>query len=186
MLNKVIDFIDQQVSILGYIPSMYGMVDRIRIDGKELPASYCKNEWKHLNEFTEGFFYHRLIGEIDSEIVDEEETVSCQRYEIKNYPMRAVFCKEKKAFQNDVYLQERIANELIGAIRLKNSKSVCIELSADIVEAVVNSTDIDVYSVFEKEYNNIEQEPLECVLISVDYTITIQGATECFEKMCDI
>jgi len=184
MLSNVITYIDLRLSSLGYMPLMYGLVDRIRIEEKEVPAQYCKGEWKLLEDFTAGFIYHRIIGEISSEDIEEEETVSCEAYEKKTYPMRMVFLKAKSSFENDIYDSEKIGNEIASYLKISNNKSVCIELGADVVEVLPSSINTNIYEVFDNEFKGIDKNPLDYILVSVDYEIIIQGQVSCFDSIC--
>lgn len=185
MLSNVIAYIDQRLSTLGYMPLMYGLVDRIRVEGKEIPAQYCKGEWKNLEDFTAGFIYHRIIGEISSENVDEEETVTCEAYEKKTYPMRTVFLKAKSDFNNDLYDSEKIGNEIASYLKVSNNKAVCIQLGADVIEVLPNSINVNTYEVFDSEFKGIDRNPLDYILVSVDYEIIIQGQVSCFDTICN-
>lgn len=184
MLSSVIQYIDQRLLSLGFMPVMYGLVDRILVDGKEIPAQFCKGEWKYLYDFSAGFIYHRIIGEISTEDVEEEETVSCEAYERKTYPMRCVFLRDKKAFSNDVYDSEKIGNEIASYLKVSNNKSVCIAIGADIVEVLPNSINTNIYDVFEEEFTGVEMIPLDYIMVSVDYEIIIQGQIACFDTIC--
>lgn len=184
MLSSVIAYINDRVITLGYIPAVFGLVDRIKVDEKELPATYCQNEWKYLNDFTDGFIYHRVIGSIDVEEIDEQETVSCEQYQRRNYPMRFVFCKLKSKFSNDTCTNELIANELMSVILFENNRFLGSIIGSDIVTVERASANINGYDVFSEEYTNIETTSLDYYMISIDYNIIIEGKKSCFDKMC--
>lgn len=184
MLSSVISYIDSKLSALGYMPLMYGLVDRIRVDGKELPAAYCNGEWNHLEDFTNGFVYHRIIGAVSSEDIEEEETVSCQGYLEMTYPMRLVFLRCQESFENNIYASEKVLNELMQAVRIKNNKELSISINADVVESFANEGSNNLYEVYESEYQGTTTIPLGYIMVSVDYNITIQGAISCFTPLC--
>lgn len=184
MLSSIIDYINERVISLGYIPTVYGLVDRIKVDGKELPAQYCQGEWKYLTDFTDGFIYHRVVGSVNVWEVDEEETVSCEQYQRREYPMRFVFCKLKSKFANDIYSNELIANELLSEILFENNKLLGGIIGSDIVNVESASANIDIYDVFTNEFTNVDTTPLDYYMIAIDYAIIVEGKKSCFDKIC--
>jgi len=182
MLNEVITYLDSLLSEIGYMPKPKGLVEKNAIDGKEIPSTFCKGEWSALN-VEDSFTYHRLIGTISSEELDEEQSVSCEPWIQKDYPMRLVFCKRKKEFNNSIYDSISVGEDLANAIHILNNKALSISLKADTIQVQPGDIEINTTNAFNEEFG-LDTIPLDYIFIYVDYTITITGANSCFKNLC--
>lgn len=184
MLSEVIEFIDTRLASLAYAPASKGLVEKYAIDGKEIPSTYCLGEWKALN-IEDSFIYHRLIGTISTDELDEDEQVSCEPFSQKDYPMRLVFCKKRSEFNNTIYDSQSVGEDLANAIHTLNNRSLTISLGADTVQIQPSEIETNTTNAFNQEFG-LESIPLDYIVIYVDYTITITGANSCFKNICQL
>ena len=182
MLSEVINFIDTKLANLAYVPASKGLVEKNTIDGKEIPSAYCLGEWTALN-IEESFIYHRLVGTISTDELDEEEQVSCEPYSQKDYPMRLVFCKKRTEFNNTIYDAQSVGEDLVNSIHILNNRALSISLGADTVQIQPSEIETNTSIAFNEEFG-LDQIPLDYIFIYVDYTITITGANSCFRTLC--
>lgn len=182
MLSEVITYLDSKISEISYASKSKGLVEKYNIDGKEIPSTYCLGEWKALN-VEDSFVYHRLIGTISTDELDEEEQVSCEPFSQKDYPMRLVFCKKRTEFDNTIYDSQSVGEDLANAIHTLNNRLLSISLGADTVQIQPSEIESNTTNAYTEEFG-LEDIPLDYIFIYVDYTITITGANSCFKILC--
>jgi len=182
MLNEIITYLDSKLALISYIPQSKKLVEKYTIDGKEIPSTYCLGEWKALN-IEDSFIYHRLVGTISVEELDEEQQISCEPFSQKDYPMRLVFCKKRTEFDNTIYDSQSVGEDLANAIHTLNNRLLTISLGADTVQIQPSEIETNTIAAFNEEFG-IDPIPLDYIFIYVDYTITITGANSCFKNLC--
>ena len=182
MLSEVIAYLDSKIAELDYVPSSKGLVEKYTIDGKEIPSTYCLGEWTALN-VEDSFIYHRIIGTISTEELDEEQQVSCEPFSQKDYPMRLVFCKKRTEFNNTIYDAQSVGEDLVNSIHMLNNRALSISLGADTVQVQPSEIETNTTLAFQEEFD-LDIIPLDYIFIYVDYTITITGANSCFKTLC--
>lgn len=181
MLSEIITYLDSLLSEIVYIPKSKGLVEKYSINGKEIPSLYCKGEWKALN-VEDNFIYHRLVGSVLVEELEEDQQTSCEPWSQKDYPMRLVFCK-KKIGKNTIFTPQSVGEDIANSIHILNNKSLCIQLKADTVQVSADSIETSTTIAFPEEFG-LDTIPLDYIFIYVDYTITITGANSCFKNLC--
>ncbi len=182
MLNEIITYLDSLLSDIGYMPKSKGLAEKYTIEEKEIPSTFCKGEWQAIS-VEESFIYHRLIGTVSVEELDEEQQTSCEAWSQKDYPMRLVFCKKKKEFNDNIFDAQSVGEDLANAIHILNNKVLCIELGADTIQVQPSDIESNITNAFKEEFD-LEAIPLDYIFIYVDYTITVTGANSCFKNLC--
>ena len=182
MLSEIITYLDTKLALISYFPNSKGLVEKSVIDGKEIPSTYCLGEWKALN-IEDSFIYHRLVGTISFEELDEEQQVSCEPFSQKDYPMRLVFCKKRTEFNNNIYDSQSVGEDLANTIHTLNNRLLTISLGADTVQIQPSEIETNTTTAFNEEFG-LDTIPLDYIFIYVDYTITVTGANSCFKNLC--
>ena len=182
MLFNVINYLDEKLSEIPYLVNPKGLAELYEIDGDEIPATFCLGEWTGIN-IEGGFTYHRQVGEIAIEEMEEEQQVSCEPFQSVTYPMRLVFCKLKSELNNSSFDPERVGNEISRKIHTLNNKALCLEIMADTVQVRPTGINTNTTEVYDEEYG-LDTVPTEYVLIYINYEIIITGAVSCFEGLC--
>lgn len=182
MLNEIITYLDSRLAEIGYMPKSKGLAEKYAVNGKEIPSTFCKGEWKALN-VEDSFIYHRITGTISVEELEEEQQTSCEPWSQKDYPMRLVFCKKKNEFNNSIYDAHSVGEDITNAIHILNNKALCIQLGADTIQVQPNDIETNTTTAFGEEFD-LDAIPLDYIFIYIDYTITITGANSCFKNLC--
>jgi len=182
MLSEIITYLDSLLSEIGYMPDSKGLVEKYTIGENEIPSTFCNGEWQALS-IEESFIYHRIVGTISVEELDEEQQTSCEAWSQKDYPMRLVFCKKKSEFNNSIFDAQSVGEDLANAIHILNNKVLCISLRADTIQVKPSEIESNVTNAFGEEFD-LDIIPLDYIFIYVDYTITVTGANSCFKNLC--
>lgn len=188
MLEAIIPYVNGKIEALEMFQKIHGLCELITKDGKTYPAEYCNNEYKQVSDFDKfkGVVYHRLNGDIVTTELDEEETVSCDPFYSREFPMIGVFVINKKHLKgigNDAYLEGKIANAISNTIAGRSSKALIIELGADNVSIEINNLIIDRNKIFDSEYEGIENFfRYEFLYVAIEYSIIVTGANSCFNN----
>lgn len=188
MLSEIVEHINTKISTLQLFEKTYGLCETITKDGKSFPAEYCNNEYKQIDfDRYKGVVYHRLIGNISTEELDEEQAVSCDPFYQRTFPFRTI-CVIKKSqlgIDNDAYLESRLAQDLLVTIGETNNKELRQTLRVDSVVFEVINLITDREEIFESEYSGIENFfRYEYAYIAIDYNIIVSGSFSCSDLIC--
>jgi len=189
MLDTIITHINTKIGTLSLFEKTYGLCELITKDGKTFPAEYCKNEYKQVSDFDKykGSVYHRLTGNISTEEADEEQTVSCDPFYQRTFPIRtvAVIKKDLIGINNDAYLESKVAQDFLSVIGETNNKALRQSLRVDSVSFEVENLIINRDTIFNEEYEGMEPFfRYEYMYIAIDYSIVVSGSFSCFDLIC--
>lgn len=184
MLEVIVPYINSKIEALDMFQKLYGLCETLTSDGKSYPAEYCNNEYTKVEiDKYKGIVYHRLTGEISTEELPEEETVSCSPFYSRTFPFRSVFIIKKeflKNIGNDAYLESKIGNTLASNIATSNNKQLRIDLGADSVSIELNNIILNRNEIFESEYSGVDNFfRYEYLYVAIDYSIIITGNVSC-------
>jgi hypothetical protein len=189
MLEIIVPYINTQIDSLNMFDTRYGLCDFIAKDGKTFPAEYCNGEYKPVTDFDlhKGLVYHRLIGDISKEEVEEENSNGCNPFYETTFPLRTVACIKKehiKGIGNDAYLENKIAQNISNVIAGNNNKALRILLRCDGVEFIIEGIKTNRDEIFDEEYSGYDQSFMryEFLYIAIDYSVKATGNVSCFEN----
>ena len=188
MIETVISYINSQIQVLELFVNRMGLVELIRKENEYFPAEYCSmGEYKEIKT-EEATVYHRKTGRTVIR-EQEEESNGCDLFQCYSTPMKAVIWLKKdilKQKNDDQYIEEKIAHNIINAITTINNIILTSTLKADSVSVSVSGYNTDRYGVWKEEFSVPMPVKFDYMLISVDYDIEICGQASCFENYgCD-
>jgi len=149
------------------------------------PAQYDSNdELKQINfDAKKGVGYHRLTSTVTSSTEDADES-GCEDSLTIEYPLKVVFSANKDFLttKNDsAFTDLKIAETIQNLLVVSGDRQLTSNLTASVVTISPTGYDIDKYSVWDAEYTNIDNKvKWDRVLISVDYTVSIEAPQHCF------
>jgi len=187
MLEVIVPYINSKIEALNMFQKLHGLCETLTADGKSYPAEYCKNEYKQIEiDKFKGIVYHRLTGEISTEELPEDETVSCDPFYSRTFPFRSVFIIDKKHLKsigNDAYLESKIGNTIASNLATSNNKQLRIDLGADSVSIELNNIILNRNEIFESEYSGIDNFfRYEFLYVAIDYSIIVTGSVSCINE----
>jgi hypothetical protein len=189
MLKEIVEHINTKIAALQLFEKTYGLCEAITKDGKSFPAEYCKNEYKQVGDFDKykGVVYHRLTGSIETEELDEEQTVSCDPFYQRTFPFRtvALIKKSELGIDNDAYLGQRVAQDLLITIGGANNKTLRQDLRVDSISFEVTNLITDRDTIFQEEYKGMDNFfRYEYMYIAIDYEVIVSGSFSCSDLIC--
>jgi hypothetical protein len=189
MLNEIVEHINTKLTTLQLFEKKFGLCETITKDEKSFPAEYCNNEYKQVGDFDKykGVVYHRLTGSIETEELDEEQTVSCDPFYQRTFPFKtvAVIKKDQLGVSNDAYLEARVAQDLLITIGETNNKALRQALRVDSVSLEVTNLITSRDIIFEEEYKGILNFfRYEYMYIAIDYNVVVSGSFSCSDLIC--
>ncbi len=183
MIKSTIQYINSQLSTLDIFSKPNELTTQIRKLGKVYPGIYEGNEIDEINlDFSLASVYHRMTGEIEVEQT-EDDTTGCDEKLTETYPMRLVCYFPKTAFDNDAYVELKVANNIKKVLANSNILSVANDFGLYSVETNVKSLQTDAFEVWKNEFDGIDfRVPSSYCLISIDYDIILTGNLTCFHQ----
>lgn len=177
MLPSVIEHID---SLLTFKTN--GITRLEHKDGVSYPVIYSGGgDSEHINfDFFQEQCYHRLIGEID--ITDEDsETSGCGVDRTETYPMRlVVYFPNKTLGHDDAYSAYRMSNNIKNTLP-HSFQTIANQYGLYDIHLEINSINLDSFDVWNNEFENVDfKVPSNYNLISIDYTLKLNGEKDCF------
>lgn len=178
MLSKVIDYINNRLSTLNVYEKTFGLCDIITDNGRTFPAEYCGSSYNSAADFSNysGLAYHRLNNDIGIEQTADDSSTGCAVYSKKTYPIRSVFCVKKR---DNAYSEELLVSDIEKVISSQNIKSLCDELSMEIVSVSVRGTITDRNKLYKDEFDSENKIGYEYCYFAVLYDIVIEGDLNC-------
>jgi hypothetical protein len=189
MLKEIVEHINTKIDTLQLFEKLHGLCEKITKDEKSFPAEYCKNEYKQVGDFDKhkGVVYHRLTGSIETEELDEEQTVSCDPFYQRTFPFRtiAVIKKSQLGINNDAYLEQRVAQDLLITIGETNNKSLRQTLRVDSISFEITNLITDRDTIFTDEYKGVPNFfRYEYMYVAIDYNVVVSGSFSCSDLIC--
>lgn len=188
MLEVIIPYINSKIEALEMFQKQHGLCEIITVDKKSYPAEYCNNEYKQVSDFDKfkGVVYHRLNGDVSAKELDEDESVSCDPFYSREFPLVGIFVVNKKHLKgigNDAYLEGKIANTISNRLAVSNNKELRIELGADSVLIEIDNIILDRNKIFDSEYKGIDNFfRYEFLYIAIEYSVIIKGSVSCLKE----
>lgn len=178
MIRLIIENINTQID--DFVTE--GLTSLIRRGEQVYPAIYQGGgDSEGINfDFSKANLYHRITDAIS--IDQEEYSITDGLKTTETYPMRMV-----AYFPNNLLRTDDSYSTIKVAANLKNKlpaqlNAIALLLNLDDVEIVLNSVQLDSFVVWGQEFTNVPYSiPSTHSLISIDYTITLSGAQNCFQ-----
>lgn len=183
MLEIIIAYINSRIASLGHFQELKSLCEILKKDDISFPAEYCtKDEYKQIDfDSYKGLVYHRLTGEVSrSEAAGENS--GCETYIVQTYPVRTIFSVPKDILKTDNnFIDIKIAENVVNAITLKNSKILTANLKADVVSIKIKSYSTDREKIWKEEYEGVEMVVnYKDILGAIEYDIVVEGSLSCF------
>jgi len=180
-MKQVIDYINSLLCLKYNEENIYGLVEIVRKTTEAnkfdlFPASYSDSEYKKI----ESGIYHRLIQPY-RQTLDPDSGCSNQLF-LRQYSMRLVAIIDKSKLLNDAYQDQLISEQLTGFIEFRNNKQLSVLINADSVYTEINRVNLSREDVFKSEFSGQNFVPYNRTLISIDYTIFINGNKACLDQ----
>lgn len=187
MLKEVIEHINNLVTL--DVSKFYGLVEKVTRYAEPItsyPAEYVGGgDFTPINfDFHSSLVYHRVNGSQSSQ--ESESATGCGMDLTITQPMRLVLYCSRDLISREVYGVDKIVHNVRQDISFNNSTTLSSSLKSDYVSVVVNSVNMDFYSVWAEEFNNVDYSlNSDKCLIAFDYTIEIKGEKDCLSYICE-
>lgn len=182
MLQTIVPYLNNLLSALDYTERRYGLC--VQLIGKEgsFPAAYeSSGNYEHI-DYERNVCYHRLIGEVEIERGDEEESPTTEEYMEYSYPMRCVTFLNRGAVLDYGYEEDIVGERISSVLYTEKNKSLNALLGADSVHTDVVRMELRSTENWEKEFVGIDYKlPSSMIMLSHDYTITVRGLKSCLD-----
>lgn len=171
-MNELIyQAIVSKLSPLGYYNKNY-FVEIITRNGVKEPAQWTNNEYKAILDIDKyDLYFIRLNGNIQ---VTESDDVACDTTLTKVLPLKLVSIVKKKEFGCDSFVDfkhvSNIEKYLIGTYKIQGFESVYTTLKTSNLDRNISN-----------EYTGKEID-FEYSIVQIDFTLTLVGNVNCFEK----
>ena len=187
MIKEVIEHINGLVTL--DVSKFYGLVEKVTRYAEPVtsyPAEYVGGgDFSPINfDFSSSLIYHRVNGSQSSQ--ESESATGCGMDLIITQPMRLVLYCSRDMISREVYGVDKIVHNIRQDISFNNSSSLSASLKSDYVSVVVNSVNMDFYSVWADEFNNVDYSlNSDKCLIAFGYTIEIKVEKDCYVYECN-
>lgn len=185
MLKEVIENINSKLIASGMFEKAYGLCEIIEKDKLKYPAQWCLGKYEQVSDFDsfKGLCYHRLNGKV-SISQQEDDAEGCEIHSTKTYPCILIAGVKKDLFKNknnDGYIELSIIENIEAEISSQNNIAISKLLGAEFISIQITGASYDRYSIFRKEFSNIEMKiPFEYAYISIEYNIIISQKLNCY------
>jgi hypothetical protein len=189
MILSVVQYLNQYLKAAATTAKQFEIAEVVR-DGEKLqPGVYAKNgEFLPVSfdEF-ESVLYHRQISAAQRTALGESD-VACENLVEEKTEMRIVVCAPRLIFNRDIQqTPEQVTLNIANLIQAENIPALANSLNAQLVSVEVSTRITDTDTVISEEFTGINfNRSATHFVVAVNYTVTIQGSTECFEQYsCD-
>lgn len=188
MIKQTIEFINCQLSSLGYFEKVYSLCEIITKGDKTFPAQYNSNgEYLQINNFDKynGVSYVRKDGDVS--ISEADDTLrSCNNLSNVSIPLKIVsIIPRKKIDIDNNFSEEIVAQTLIKSLITKSGDFKTL-LSARSAKILVSSYSTDSVKILSEEYSGLSKKDVNYKYIYLSLSINANAfiSNECLIQDC--
>lgn len=182
MINSIISYINKTLSQVSFIEKVYDIVEIVQNDetpARRFPGKYIGKDQLIRVEFEPDMIYHRIVGNMPLEYLDEDFSGNDKRIGLK-FPIKLVGCVGRSEL-SDTEIIQKIIYELSN-ITFKKLKG---DIKFQSINIRILSSNMDRYQIWNEETDGSGLSvDFEKALISINYQIEIITTTQCLNN-CD-